>query len=129
MIWINCLRFGSTQPRVAQPVITDEKHPTYSNREILTRKTCRKRVIADFLRRNANFEHSSNKPQFPLFESHIAPAFSRTNPEYFKRFCGRSPNQSTTPRLDPGPRRRDRKYGGTFYSKCPWRLPFDSNAA
>ena len=42
MIWINQLRWTSAQPRVAQSVITDEKHPTYSNREILTRKTCRK---------------------------------------------------------------------------------------
>ena len=42
MIWINQFRLSSAQPRVAQPVITDEKHPTYSNREILTRKACRK---------------------------------------------------------------------------------------
>jgi hypothetical protein len=51
-------------------------------------KPAEKRVIADLFRRNASFEHSSNKQQFLLFESHISPAFLKTNPEYFKRKIG-----------------------------------------
>jgi len=69
-------------------VITDEKHPTYSIGKYSPEKPAEKRVIADFFRRNASFEHSSNKQQFLLFESHISPAFSKTNPEYFKRKTG-----------------------------------------
>jgi hypothetical protein len=67
--------------------------PTKSTRHILIgkyspEKPAEKRVIADLFRRNASFEHSSNKQQFLLFESHISPAFLKTNPEYFKRKIG-----------------------------------------
>jgi hypothetical protein len=51
MIEINQLRFAVAQSRVAQPVITDEKHLTYSNREIHTRKICRKTRIRRFWKR------------------------------------------------------------------------------
>jgi hypothetical protein len=68
---------------LALVVITDEKHPTYSNREIRTRKTCRKTCNRRFWGRNASFEHSSNKQQLPFFKSHISPALSKTSPEYF----------------------------------------------
>jgi len=67
--------------------------PTKNTRHILIgkyspEKPAEKRVIANFYRRNASFEYSSNKQQFLLFESHISPAFSKTNPEYFKRKIG-----------------------------------------
>jgi hypothetical protein len=72
------------------PASLNPSLPTKNTRHILIgkytpEKPAEKRVIADFLRRNASFEHSSNKQQFPLFESHISPAFLKTNPEYFKR--------------------------------------------
>jgi len=105
MIWINQFRLSSAQPRVAQPVITDEKHPTYSNREIHTRKTRRETRNRRFFRRNASFEHSSNKPQFPLFQSHISPALSKTNSEYFKRkICSQYPVAGIVRRNPPASR-------------------------
>jgi hypothetical protein len=82
--------------------------PTKDTRHILIGKytpenPAEKRVIADFSRRNASFEHSSNKQQFPLFESHISPAFSKTNPEYFKRkICSQYPVAGIVRRNPPG---------------------------
>ena len=89
--------------------------PTKNTQHILIgryspEKPAEKRVIADFVRRNASFEHSSNKPQFSLFESYISPAFSKTNPEYFKRKIG-SQHPGRRNRIDHASNR------GCFYAR------------
>jgi hypothetical protein len=79
--------------RSRNPAPLNPSLPTKNTRHILIGKYAPEKPAertrnCRFLKRNANFEHSSNKQQFPLFESHISPAFSKTNPEYFKRKMG-----------------------------------------